>query len=241
MRIYPAIHIKNGRCFNPSPKHIGNSNIFTSNPVKLAKIWEEAGASYIHVVDVDGATLGYPVHAGIIKEILSEVHIPIQAGGGLRTIKDVDDFLNLGVARVVCGTKAVLSTNFVTEVIRLFGPARMVIGIDAKNGMVAIEGREKISNFNAITLANNLKECGVETIIYTDIIRASTHKGPSIENTKELIAKSGLNIILSGGIYNSKHLEDISRSDVQGVLIASALYEGKIDLSEALNAYERGR
>lgn len=241
MHIYPTIHIKNGRCFNPSPGHIGNPNVFTSNPVRLAKIWEEAGASDIHVVDVDGATLGYPVHADLIKEILSEVNIPVQAGGGLRSVKDVDDFLNLGASRVVCGTKAVQSTKFVTEAIHLFGSERMIIGIDAKNGMVAIEGREKISNFNAITLANHLKECGVETIIYTDVIRAQAHQGPSLENTRELIAKSGLNIILSGGIYNSKHLEDISRLDVQGVLIASALYEGKIDLNEALNAYERGR
>jgi len=241
MRIYPTIHIKNGRCHNPSPGHIGNPNIFTSSPVRLAKIWEEAGASYIHVVDVDGATLGYPVHTKLIKEILSEVNIPVQAGGGLRTIKDVDDFLNLGASRVVCGTKAVLSTKFVTEVIHLFGPERLTVGIDAKNGMVAIEGREKTSNFNAITLANHLKNCGVETITYTDIIRAQAHEGPSLENTRELMAKSGLKIILSGGIYNLKHLEDVSRLDVQGVLIASALYEGKIDLSEALDTYERGR
>jgi len=240
MRIYPAIHIKNGRCFNPSPGHIGNPNIFTSNPVKLAKIWEDAGASSIHVVDVDGATFGYPANVKIIKEILSEVHIPVQAGGGLRTIKDVDDFLNLGVSRVVCSTKAVLSTRFVTEVIQLFGANRLTVGIDAKNGMVAIEGRERISNFNAITLANNLKECGVETITYTDINRAHAHEGPSLENIRELIAKSNLNIIVSGGIYNLKHLEDISRLDTQGVLIASALYDGKIDLSKALNTYEKG-
>ena len=219
MRLYPTIHIKNGRCFNPAAAQADKQNIFTSSPVKLAKIWEDAGASFLHIVDVDGAMMGFPVHDELIHEIVETVNIPIQAGGGIRSIKDIDHMLGLGLERVVCGTEAVKNNRFVEEAIASFGSEHFVAGIDAVNGM----GR-----------------CGVKTVVYTDILSSSLHQGPSIDNTRELVARTEVGIIYAGGISCLADLEAISSLDVDGIIIASALYSGAIDLKEAINIFEKG-
>lgn len=240
MQLYPTIHIKNGKCFNPAAASTDKQNIFTSSPVKLAKIWESLGASYIHIVDVDGAIMGFPVHDELIHEIAGTVSIPIQAGGGIRSIKDVDHMLSLGIQRVVCGTQAVKNNRFVEEAIASFGSERFVAGIDAVNGMVAIEGRERLSKYNPIVLTNGMGNCGVRTVVYTDIRSSSLHKGPSIENTRELAARTDVEIIYAGGISCLADLEALSALNINGVIIASALYNGNIDLKEAIDIFEKG-
>ncbi|HIQ98226.1 MAG TPA: 1-(5-phosphoribosyl)-5-[(5-phosphoribosylamino)methylideneamino] imidazole-4-carboxamide isomerase [Candidatus Scybalocola faecavium] len=240
MQLYPTIHIKNGKCFNPSSDPSDRQNIFTSSPVKLARIWEEAGASCIHIVDVDGAVMGYPVHEDLIREIIQSVNIPIQVGGGVRTIKDIDHLLNIGVRRVVCTTQAVQSNRFVEEAVASFGSDCFVAGIDAVNGMVAIEGRERLSKYNPIALINGMGKCGVATVIYTDIFRSALQKGPSIDNTRELVARTNVKIIYGGGIASLRDLEAISQLNVEGVIIASSLYNGNIDLKEAIDIFEKG-
>ena len=240
MQLYPTIHIKNGKCFNPAAASGERQNLFTSSPVKLAKLWEESGASWLHIVDVDGAMMGFPVHDELIREIAAAVNIPIQAGGGIRSIKDVDHMLNSGVSRVVCGTEAVKSARFVEECIASFGCEHFVTGIDAVNGMVAIEGREVLSKYNPIALTNGLGRCGVRTVIYTDILSSSLHKGPSIENTRELVARTGVDVIYAGGIRCLDDLEAVGKLNVSGAIIASSLYSGSIDLREAINIFEKG-
>ena len=162
-------------------------------------------------------------------------------GGGVRSIKDIDNYLNLGASRVIIGTMAVLNPQFVKEAVNVFGADKIIVGIDAKDGMVTFEGRGKISNYNAVTMANHMKNFGVRTIIYTDVSRAGMLNGPSIENTKELQSKAGnIQIIMSGGITKLSDLEAVSTTGVHGVIIGSSLYEGKMDLSEAISIYERG-
>lgn len=241
MQLYPTIHIKNNRCYNPVAQISDKQNIYTSSPVKLAKIWEDAGASYIHIVDVDGARMGAPVHEDIIHEIIENVHIPVQVGGGLRSIKDIDYMLNLGADRVVCSTMAMTNPHFVREAVATFGSSCFVAGIDAVNGMVAIEGRERLSKYNPIAMTNSLGECGVETVIYTDILRSSLHKGPSIENTRELVARTNVRIIYAGGISSLEDVQEISRLNVSGIIMASSLYNGNIDLKEAVESLEKGQ
>ena len=239
MQIFPTIHIKNGKCYSTTSKDVlGKHNVFTSNPVKLAQIWESKGAGSLHVIDMDGILTGKPENEESIRQILDTVNIPIQFGGGLRNIKDIDHYLNLGVSRVVCGTRAVQDFKFVKEAIQLFGAHRFIVGIDACNGMIAIEGREKLYDFNSVSLVHSLSRAGVRTVIYTDVNRSTNHSGPSLANAKELMARTDMDLIFAGGIYHMNDIKAVKDLNAKGVIIAAALYEGRIDLEEAIRLYQ---
>lgn len=240
MLLFPTIHIKNGKCYSTTTKDtLGRHNIFTSHPDKLACLWEEQGAKWIHVVDVDGATLGQASNEDAVKAILDTVHIPVQFGGGLRTVKDVDHYLNMGVSRVVCGTRPVQDQRFAAEAIGHFGSEKFAVAIDTDNGMAAIEGRGTVCDFNPVTLVRALSEVGVTRVVYTDVSRSAVHGGVDIENIKTMAAMSNMNIIVAGGIYRMKDLESISQLPVEGAIIAAALYEGEINLSEAVKKFQK--
>lgn len=238
MQLYPAIDIRNGQCVRLRQGQFHNQEVYSSSPVKVAKQWETQGASFIHLVDLDGALHGHGVNEEVIRDIASAVSVPVQVGGGIRTIKDIENKLNLGVNRVIIGTKAVENPAFIKEAISNFGAERIVIGIDAKNGMVAIEGWEKVSNYNAITLALNMKELGVKTIVYTDISKDGMLQGPNVECTKEMVDMTGLDIIASGGVSSLKDLELVNQVGVHGAIIGKALYENRINLEEAIQLFE---
>lgn len=238
MQLYPAIDIRGGKCVRLRQGQFQNEDIYSSSPVEVAKKWESLGASFIHLVDLDGALNGHGVNEDVIKSIAAQVKIPVQVGGGIRSIKDIETKLNLGVDRVIIGTKAVENPGFVKEAISIFSSDRVVIGIDAKNGMVAIQGWEKVSDFNAVSLAVKMKELGVKTVIYTDIAKDGMLQGPNIEYTKEMVEKTGLNIIASGGVSSLKDLERVEQVGVHGAIIGKALYENRIDLDEAVRLFE---
>jgi phosphoribosylformimino-5-aminoimidazole carboxamide ribotide isomerase len=240
MRLYPAIDIKNGQCVRLRQGQFQDVLVYSNSPSKIAKQWENAGASFIHIVDLDGALAGHSVNEEAIKEITKSVKVPIQVGGGIRTIKDIENKLNLGVNRVIIGTKAVESSAFIKEAISTFGADKIVIGIDAKNGMVAIEGWEKVSNYNAVTLGIHMKEIGVKTIVYTDIAKDGMLQGPNLEHTKEMVEATGLDIIASGGVSSLKDLEMLSDISVHGAIIGKALYENRIELKNAVELFEKG-
>lgn len=240
MQLYAGIHISDGKSVNPNDSHYMRNNIITLDPVKLALHWQEMGATYLHIIDLDAAAIGYPVNEETIQNILDVVRIPVQYGGGIRTIKDIDTFLNMGVSRVIIGTQAIENPNFLKEAVQTFGSDRILVGIDADQGMVAIEGRAKISNYNSLTLAQKVQSQGVKTIVYTDIVCATKVKGPDIENTRELIHCTHLNIIYSGGISSLQDLDDMQKIGADGVMIGAALYTNKIKLKEAVTLYERG-
>lgn len=238
MKLYPAIDIKNGQCVRLKQGQFEDILVYSNSPVGVAKKWEDSGASFIHLVDLDGALVGHSVNDDVIREIASTVKIPIQVGGGIRTIKDIEHKLNLGVTRVILGTKAVENPMFIKDVIHSFGADKIVIGIDAKNGMVAIQGWEKLSNYNAVSLAIEMKEIGVKTIIYTDISKDGMLQGPNIEHTKEMVESTGLNIIASGGVSSMMDLDALNKINVEGAVIGKALYENKIDLKQAVSIYK---
>lgn len=239
MILFPAIDIKNGQCVRLRQGSFQDMLVYSEMPLKIAKQWEAAGASFIHIVDLDGALLGHSVNDEVISAIVKEVKIPVQVGGGIRTIKDIESKLSLGVERVIIGTKAVKDPAFIKEAINTFGSDKIVIGIDAKDGMVAIEGWETISSYHATALAIEMKRIGVKTIVYTDISKDGMLQGPNITHTREMVDITGLNIIASGGISSLKDLEMLSEINVYGAIMGKALYENRIDLKSAINMFEK--
>lgn len=239
MKLFPAIDIKNGQCVRLRQGSFQDVLVYSDIPLKIAKQWEAYGASFIHIVDLDGALMGHSVNDEVIKQIVSQVNIPIQVGGGIRTIKDIENKLNLGIERVIIGTKAVKDPAFIKEAITAFGARRIVIGIDAKDGMVAIEGWEKVSNYQAVNLALEMKKIGVKTIVYTDISKDGMLQGPNIVHTREMVQATGLDIIASGGVSSLKDLEMLEEIKVYGAIIGKALYENKVDLKKAVSLFEK--
>lgn len=238
MKLFPAIDIKNGQCVRLRQGSFRDVLVYSDIPLNVAKEWEASGASFIHVVDLDGALIGQPVNDEVIREIVKSINIPIQLGGGIRSIKDIENKLNLGISRVIIGTKAASDPRFMKDAISIFGPERIVAGIDAKDGIVAVEGWEKLSNYNAVALALEMKDAGVETIVYTDIAKDGMLQGPNINYTMEMVEATGLNIIASGGISSLKDLEILNENKIYGAIIGKALYENKIDLKQAVTMFE---
>ncbi len=239
MRIYPAIDIIKGQAVRLVQGRYDKETVYDADPVAVAKRWEAAGASFIHVVDLDGALDGVWSNKKTIADIVSAVSIPVQTGGGVRSISDVKERLDIGVSRVILGTVAIKQPELVREAVQLFGPDAVVVGIDAKGGMVAIHGWEEVSKKSALDLCLQVKEMGVKTIVYTDIAKDGMMQGPNTEQTKLLIDETGLDIIASGGVSSYDDLEKVAKINAEGAIIGKALYTNAIDLSEAVSRFER--
>ncbi|NMA83089.1 MAG: 1-(5-phosphoribosyl)-5-[(5-phosphoribosylamino)methylideneamino]imidazole-4-carboxamide isomerase [Epulopiscium sp.] len=238
MRIYPAIDIKNGNCVRLKQGKFNEITIYDEDPLQTALKWAECGATYLHLVDLDGALVGNTVNLEVIKKIAQKISIPIQLGGGIRTMASIEQKLSLGIQRVILGTVAIQDPSFVKEAIRRFGKDHIVVGIDAKDGKVAIEGWEKVSPFSAVETCLQMKEIGVETIIYTDISKDGMLSGPNVEATKNLIEQTNMNIIASGGVTNIGDLKALQQIQVEGAIIGKALYQGFLDLSTVIQQFE---
>lgn len=239
MQLYPAIDIKNGQCVRLKQGMFHDVEVYSNTPAKVAAMWEQQGASFIHLVDLDGALEGHSVNEEVIRTIVSSVKVPTQLGGGIRTMKDIETVLGFGVSRVIIGTKAVQDPMFVKEAVEHFGADKIVVGVDAKNGMVAIEGWEKVSSLHAINLCLKMKEYGVKIIAYTDISRDGMLQGPNVEHTKELTDVTGMEIIASGGVSGMSDLEHLYHAGIKGAIIGKALYENRLNLKAAIELYEK--
>lgn len=233
MRLYPAIDIKDGQCVRLLKGNFSDVTVYGNDPAAMAKKWENAGGEFIHVVDLDGALKGHGVNAEIIKKICSSVNVPIQTGGGIRSMGDIEAKLNCGINRVIIGTKAVSDSEFVKRAVDKY-KEKIVIGIDAKDSMVAIEGWEQVSEFTAIDFARRMMDIGVSTIVYTDIATDGTLAGPNVPAMREMASAVSCDIIASGGIGSVSHIESLKDTGVEGVIIGRALYTGDVDLKEAL-------
>lgn len=240
MQLYPAIDIKNGKCVRLYKGLFDQVTIFNESPVEVAKQWEASGASYIHVVDLDGALDGTWVNQEAIQSIVEAVNVPVQTGGGVRTMDDIEQRIKVGVQRVIIGTMAVKNPEFVREAVERFGAEHIAVGIDAKNGFVATHGWEQVSELEAVDFALTMKKLGINHIIYTDISKDGTMEGPNIEQTKNLIDKTGMDIIASGGVSKMQDLYDTQKIGSAGTIIGKALYLNAISLDEAINLFERG-
>lgn len=235
MKIYPAIDIKDGKCVRLLRGSFDDVTVYGDNPAEMARKWESLGGEYIHVVDLDGALKGHGVNAEAIKEICKAVNVPVQTGGGIRSISDIEAKLECGISRVIIGTKAVSDAEFVKEAVKRYGD-KIVIGIDAKDGMVAIEGWEKTSEYQAVEFAKKMEEIGVKTIIYTDIATDGTLMGPNVDAMREMVNNTNMDIIASGGIGNIEHIKALIPTGVEGVITGRALYTGNINLCDAIKA-----
>lgn len=236
MLLIPAIDLKEGRCVRLIQGREDRKIVYSDFPEAVAKDWEKAGAELIHVVDLDGAFTGKLLNLQIIKKLVETVKVPIQLGGGIRTLKAIEDCLMLGVNRVVLGTVALKNPFIVKEACRRY-PGKIVVAIDVKEGKVVTQGWVEVSEVKASILAKRFENEGVSSIIFTDIARDGMMAGPNIKDAKELAESVSVPIIISGGIAS---LEDIQRIiplekvGVRGMIIGRAIYDGSINLREAI-------
>lgn len=239
MQIYPAIDIKNGQCVRLKQGRFDDMTVYGDDPMKVAANWADSGASYLHIVDLDGARQGTSYNQAIIQKIVKAFHIPVQTGGGIRSMRDIEEKLSLGVSRVILGTVAVKKPELVSEAVKTYGD-KIAVGIDAINGRVAIQGWEEVSQVSALELCKKMKAFGVKTIIYTDISRDGMMVGPNISSTKTIIEEMGMNIIASGGVSTMMDLENLETIQASGAIIGKALYQGDLKLKEVIQRFEKG-
>jgi phosphoribosylformimino-5-aminoimidazole carboxamide ribotide isomerase len=233
--LYPAIDIRGGQAVRLFKGDYTQETVY-GDPVEMAQKWVEQGAEWIHLVDLDGAKAGHPVNDEIVIRIASQVPVPVQIGGGIRDIKQVESYLSQGVQRVILGTSAIKDPEFVKEALRQYG-SRIAIGLDARDGYVATEGWLESSEVKTEELALKLAEQGAETFIFTDISKDGTLSGPNIEATRKLAEVVGKEVIASGGVSSLKDIEELEQVRSQGVagaIVGKALYQPVFTLVEAL-------
>ncbi|HHJ39364.1 MAG: 1-(5-phosphoribosyl)-5-((5-phosphoribosylamino)methylideneamino)imidazole-4-carboxamide isomerase [Methylothermaceae bacteria B42] len=237
MLLIPAIDLKEGKCVRLRQGRMEDDTVFSDDPVAVARRWIDLGAKRLHLVDLDGAFAGTPRNAAVINAITEAFpEVEIQVGGGIRDEDTIQEYLNVGVQYVIIGTKAVSTPHFVSDVATEF-PGHIIVGLDAKDGKVAIDGWSKLSRHDVIDMAQRFEEEGVEAIIYTDISRDGMMEGVNIEATARLAEAIHIPVIASGGITNLddiKALGEIADLGVMGAITGRAIYEGTLDFAEAL-------
>lgn len=243
MILFPAIDLKDGQCVRLKLGDMAQATIFNNDPAAQAKSFEAQGFEWLHLVDLNGAFEGKPVNAAAVDSILAAVHLPVQLGGGIRSIGQIEDWLVKGIRRVILGTVALRNPDLVREACRLF-PGRVAVGIDAKGGRVAVEGWAETSDLTAIDLARQFADAGVSAIIFTDIDRDGVLKGLNIESTLELARAVPIPIIASGGLAAMEDIHRLLQPDcriLEGAISGRALYDGRIDVPEALRLMREAR
>ena len=236
MIFFPAIDLKDGQCVRLFQGDMDQVTVFGDDPAGQAKGFADAGAKWLHVVDLNGAFSGRPVNEDAVSGILDRIDIPVQLGGGIRDMQTIDFWLDRGVRRVILGTVAVRDPDLVIQACKRH-PDRVVVGIDARDGMVAVEGWTELSEITGLELAKEFEDCGVAAIIYTDIARDGAMDGPNIEATVGLANAVSVPVIASGGVSSLEDLEALKAAGtglLEGVISGRALYDGRIDLAAAV-------
>jgi phosphoribosylformimino-5-aminoimidazole carboxamide ribotide isomerase len=237
MIVIPAIDLKEGKCVRLEQGLMEKDTVFSDNPAEQARAWEAQGAELLHIVDLDGAFAGVPKNRAAIETILKAISIPAQLGGGIRDLATIEAYLALGLSRVIIGTAAQRNPALVEEACRKY-PQQIVVGIDAKNGMVAVQGWAEVTGVAAVELAKRFEGYGVAAIIYTDIARDGMMQGPNLEATRQLAEAISIPVIASGGVSSLVDIENllaIESSGVTGVITGKAIYTGALDLRTAIS------
>jgi phosphoribosylformimino-5-aminoimidazole carboxamide ribotide isomerase len=232
--VYPAIDIRDGKCVRLVEGDFARETVFGDNPAEMARSWESQGASWIHVVDLDGAKAGSPMNRDSIEKIRSSVRCSLQVGGGIRTEQDVATYLNAGVERVVLGTSAIHEPDLIVDLAARFGD-RIAVGLDARNGKLAGSGWLDQTEIDAVDAAKRFRQSGISTIIHTDIGRDGTLSGPNLPALKAIVDAFDANVTASGGVGKIDDLAAIKDAGASGVIIGRALYDGRVTLAEALS------
>lgn len=239
MLIIPAIDLREGQCvrlIQGDPKQV---TVFSDDPVETAKQWEELGAPVIHLVDLDGAFVGEPQNLNVVKQISRAVSVPLQLGGGIRSMDMVERVLDAGVQRVILGTAAIAEPDLVQEACRRYGE-KIAVGIDSKDGLVAVEGWESTVEKTFLELGQEVKDWGVTRIIFTDTRRDGTMRGPNLESIRLIAEKLGIKIIAAGGVSSMDDLwalKELEPIGLEGVIVGKALYMGTVELGEAVRLF----
>lgn len=236
MIIFPAIDIRGGKCVRLTEGRFDQETIFADNPVDMAVRWAQEGAEYLHLVDLDGALAGRAVNLDVVAGIIQAIKIPVQLGGGIRTMENITAILNIGVQRVILGSVAVRQPDLVKQACQQYGD-RIVVGIDARDGQVAVEGWGITGGVGAEELAKKMAAAGVARIIYTDISRDGTLSGVNIEATQALAQSAGIPVIASGGVSSLADIRAVKMAEpagVEGVIVGKAIYTGNVMLAEAI-------
>ena len=241
MIVIPAIDIKNGKCVRLLQGRMDAETVFSDDPAAMGGRWAAEGAQLIHVVDLDGAVGKRPVNLKTIRDIIDRVNVPIQVGGGIRDIETIRMYMDQGVSRVVIGTEAIKNPDLVKNACREF-PNRIVVGIDAKGGKVAIEGWTQTTEVTAVDLALQFEDCGVAAINFTDIERDGMRSGPNLKETEKLAVSTSIPVVASGGVSSIQdiiNLAPLESVGVVGVITGRALYDGSLDLKAAIEVLSR--
>lgn len=242
MKVYPAIDLKDGEVVRLLQGRMEDATVYSSNPAAVAGEFQAKGTKYLHVVDLNGAFTGKPVNDTAISSIVNNVSLKVQVGGGIRTLERIEALLELGVSRVILGTVAVRNPELVAEAVRRYGE-QIIVGIDARDGMVAVQGWAESTNIKAEELGCMMRDVGVTTTIFTDISRDGMLGGPNISSTVRMAEVTGLKVIASGGISNLEDILNLKAEAqrgiaIEGAIVGKALYSGAFTLEEALRAVE---
>ncbi len=235
MLLIPAIDLKNGRCVRLLQGEAAAETVYSNDPAAMARSFEDAGAKRLHLVDLDGAFLGKGENLASIRSILKNISIPVQLGGGLRTAENIEQMFEIGVSSVIVGTMAVKNPDVLEDVIQRFSGEKIILGIDARNRKVSIEGWQEGTEIDDVEFALRWKKLGIQRIVFTDIARDGMLSGPNMEALRDFARRTGLKIVASGGISSMDDLEKLKTLEVDGVdqvISGKAIYEGKLDLKE---------
>ena len=238
MIILPAIDIKDGQCVRLYHGDYAQVSTYDADPVKVAQRWQSAGASWLHVVDLDGAAVGRPVNIEVIRKMRDKTSLHIELGGGMRSLKHIGQMLDAGIDRVILGTVAITDRALLEEALARWGE-RTAVGLDARNGQVAISGWRETSQVQATSLATELGEIGVQRFIYTDITRDGALKGPNLDALREIQQVISCSLIASGGVSSIDDLRSIAALGIEGAIVGKALYTGDVDLATVIQELER--
>ncbi len=232
MIVFPAIDIRDGKCVRLIQGRADQQTIYFEDPVEVALLWQSQGATYLHVIDLDGAFGQSQKNRKVIADIVKQCKIPIQVGGGVRSLEDAKELLDIGVDRVIVGTAAIKNPKLLEQMLSLYRE-KVVVSLDCLNGFIQVEGWTDGSIINALEFAQTLKKKGVETIVYTDISKDGMLEGPNFEQLSQ-IQESGLNVIASGGISTINDVIKVKNMGIYGVIVGKALYEKRINLKELM-------
>ena len=240
MILFPAIDIRGGKCVRLIQGDYNQEIIYNDSPTAMAKEWEEQGAAYIHVVDLDGAKTGDSLNKEAIQAIAGSVSIPVQVGGGIRSMEIIEAHIAAGVSRVIIGTAAIQDQQFLRDAVAKYGD-KIAVSIDARNGFVATDGWTKTSDVKAVDLLKELETIGVKTVVYTDILKDGMLQGPNFVELEMMDRASSIDIIASGGVSTEEDIVQLRELNLYGAIIGKALYEGKLSLVKLLEDDNDGK